>query len=482
MGSSCTNATSGTPMASSASPPVAARNARRDTPERSVGAMPLSCPVVMAKSDRVAFTCNGRPVTVDIAPGESLLSVLRERLDLTSVKDGCAPQGQCGCCTVLIDGAPWVACVTAAERVDGRTVTTIEGVDAAIRDRLVDSFVATGASQCGFCTPGILVRAAAVLKAGRANDRAAVDRALAAHLPVHRVVHHPGRHRRGCGRHARAQRGPRPRRRGASRRARRGCGPARGIEHSPRRRRASPTTGTRPTQLVAVPCRPTPTRPPSHAAGITGSSRESLLAAREQSREGPGTAHDSRRCRRSTCRRAPRRGAGRDRMGGTCVPRTGRVVVCTRWRAGDAARERWRVRGEGGVAGHGRGASSSPTIWAVRCGRCGHVKTWSGSARSARRSRRARCSTGRPCTCAAPSASPVGRCQRATATGRTACRAGGTGWRPPCPVRPSARGTRACGLAEERTVLLEGALAEAGAVTAGSDRDRGPPRCCSTRA
>ncbi|HEX5613862.1 MAG TPA: 2Fe-2S iron-sulfur cluster-binding protein, partial [Acidimicrobiia bacterium] len=55
-------------------------------------------------SDRVAFTCNGDPVDVEVEAGESLLSVLRERLGIVSVKDGCAPQGQCGCCTVLVDG------------------------------------------------------------------------------------------------------------------------------------------------------------------------------------------------------------------------------------------------------------------------------------------------------------------------------------------------------------------------------------------
>lgn len=135
----------------------------------------------MAKSDRVTFTCNDVTVDVEIEPAESLLTVLRERLRITSVKDGCAPQGQCGCCTVLVDGAPRVACVTAATRVEGRTVTTIDGVDAALRDRLVDAFVGTGASQCGFCTPGILVRATGLLGKGR-TDRVAVDRALAAHL------------------------------------------------------------------------------------------------------------------------------------------------------------------------------------------------------------------------------------------------------------------------------------------------------------
>lgn len=123
---------------------------------------------------RVGFTCNGKPVEVDAEPGESLLSVLRERLGLVSVKDGCAPQGQCGCCTVLVDGDARVACVTPAPRVAGRTVTTLEGLDPALRDRLAAAFVATGGSQCGFCTPGILMRAA-----GGSRD---VDRALAAHL------------------------------------------------------------------------------------------------------------------------------------------------------------------------------------------------------------------------------------------------------------------------------------------------------------
>jgi xanthine dehydrogenase small subunit len=132
-------------------------------------------------SDRVGFVCNGAPVDVDVAPGESLLSVLRERLGLVSTKDGCAPQGQCGCCTVLVDGDARVACVTPAVRVEGRAVTTVEGLDAASRDSLADAFVATGGSQCGFCTPGIVMRAASLLAKGRTR-RADVDRGLAAHL------------------------------------------------------------------------------------------------------------------------------------------------------------------------------------------------------------------------------------------------------------------------------------------------------------
>ncbi len=132
-------------------------------------------------ADRITFVCDGRAVDVDVEPGESLLLVLRERLGIVSVKDGCAPQGQCGCCTVLIDGQPRVACVTPAARVDGRAITTVDGLDGTTRDALVDAFVATGASQCGFCTPGIVVRCSALLAKGT-TDRAAVDRALAAHL------------------------------------------------------------------------------------------------------------------------------------------------------------------------------------------------------------------------------------------------------------------------------------------------------------
>ena len=101
--------------------------------------------------------------------------MLRERLGIVSAKDGCAPQGQCGCCTVLVDGEPRVACVTPIARVEGRAVTTIEGLDRAARDGAADAFVATGGSQCGFCTPGIVMRFAGT----RARD---VDRSLAAHL------------------------------------------------------------------------------------------------------------------------------------------------------------------------------------------------------------------------------------------------------------------------------------------------------------
>lgn len=130
----------------------------------------------MQETDRaVEFRLNGSPVATPVFEGESLLTVLRERFGVLSVKDGCAPQGQCGCCTVLVDGSSRVACVTPAERIAGRDVTTVEGLDPVERDRWAAALCATGGSQCGFCTPGIIVRLV-----GRGS--APVGRALAGHL------------------------------------------------------------------------------------------------------------------------------------------------------------------------------------------------------------------------------------------------------------------------------------------------------------
>ncbi len=124
------------------------------------------------------FVLDGETVEVDPAVG-SLLDALREQLGVRSAKDGCSPQGQCGCCTVWVDGTPRVACVTPVGRVRDRRVTTLAGL--ADADRWADAFCATGASQCGFCTPGIVMRLAA-LPPDRLGDRAAVERALLAHL------------------------------------------------------------------------------------------------------------------------------------------------------------------------------------------------------------------------------------------------------------------------------------------------------------
>ena len=115
--------------------------------------------------------------------GLTLLDVLREQLGVRSVKDGCSPQGQCGCCTVLVDGQPRVACVTPSRRVAGRVITTLEGLDADVRDGWARAFATTGGSQCGFCTPGIICRFAGLhAKGADHGDRDVAARALAAHL------------------------------------------------------------------------------------------------------------------------------------------------------------------------------------------------------------------------------------------------------------------------------------------------------------
>jgi aerobic-type carbon monoxide dehydrogenase small subunit (CoxS/CutS family) len=130
----------------------------------------------------VAFVLNGNEVAVE--DGISLLDALRGDFGCHSVKDGCSPQGQCGCCTVWVDGAPRVACVTPVRRVAGRQVTTLEGAPAALRDRWATAFVQHGASQCGFCTPGIVLRLAALEAEGpsRQSTRRDVEAALRAHL------------------------------------------------------------------------------------------------------------------------------------------------------------------------------------------------------------------------------------------------------------------------------------------------------------
>jgi xanthine dehydrogenase small subunit len=123
---------------------------------------------------------NGQQVEVPDS-GDTLLGLLRDHLGLSGPKDGCSPQGQCGCCTVLVDGQPRVACVTPARRVRGRSVTTIEGLAPERQQAWGDALCATGGSQCGFCTPGIVLRLEN-LAAQPETTEAAVDQSLLAHL------------------------------------------------------------------------------------------------------------------------------------------------------------------------------------------------------------------------------------------------------------------------------------------------------------
>jgi selenium-dependent xanthine dehydrogenase len=128
------------------------------------------------------FTLNGTPVSVDLRDGASLLELLRETCGLTSVKDGCAPEGSCGACTVMVDGKAVVSCAQPATRAAGRSVVTQEGLAADQRELWADAFVAAGASQCGFCSPGILMKAEALLAKNPEPSRHEIARALAGNL------------------------------------------------------------------------------------------------------------------------------------------------------------------------------------------------------------------------------------------------------------------------------------------------------------
>lgn len=147
-----------------------------------VRASSLAGPPRAGAGDTIAFIVDGCAVEIP-DDGDTLLGVLRDRLGIEAVLDGCSPQGQCGCCTVLVDDAPRVACVTPARRVAGRQVTTAAGLSPAEQQRWSEAFLACGASQCGFCTPGIVCRFVGHERRGAdLSDRTTVDKALAAHL------------------------------------------------------------------------------------------------------------------------------------------------------------------------------------------------------------------------------------------------------------------------------------------------------------
>jgi len=113
---------------------------------------------------KVRFRVNGRPVECDAEPGARLLDVLRETLHLTGTKEGCG-EGECGACTVILDGRAVNSCLVLAPQVEGKAVVTVEGLSNGRKLHPVQqAFVEKGAVQCGFCTPGFIMSAVVLLE------------------------------------------------------------------------------------------------------------------------------------------------------------------------------------------------------------------------------------------------------------------------------------------------------------------------------
>jgi len=130
----------------------------------------------------IQFTLNGQPRSVDARDDDSLLDVLRQRCGITSTKNGCQPQGQCGCCLALIDGKPKVTCAMPAKKAEGKQIITLEGVADDDRKLMADSFAAAAGLQCGFCIPGIALRAHAIVGKNPDPSRDEIARGLDVHL------------------------------------------------------------------------------------------------------------------------------------------------------------------------------------------------------------------------------------------------------------------------------------------------------------
>lgn len=127
---------------------------------------------------RATLTVNGRPIEIGIEPDDRLLDVLRDRLGLLGTKEACG-RGECGACTVLVRGRPVMSCLVLAARAD--EVVTIEGLRDEAR-ALREAFADAGAFQCGFCTPGQIVRGVALLREGLPADDGALRREMSGNL------------------------------------------------------------------------------------------------------------------------------------------------------------------------------------------------------------------------------------------------------------------------------------------------------------
>ena len=128
---------------------------------------------------KVTFVLNGREVSIEAPPDRRVADLLREDLGLTGLKEACGA-GECGACTILVDGTPMNSCLMPALKAQGREITTIEGLEKAdgSLEVLQEAFMGEGASQCGFCTPGMILTATALLKQNPDPDEGEIRHAL----------------------------------------------------------------------------------------------------------------------------------------------------------------------------------------------------------------------------------------------------------------------------------------------------------------
>ena len=130
----------------------------------------------------IAFKCNGKERKVDVEPTTRLLDMLREVLGLTGTKEGCS-EGECGACTVLIDGEPANSCLVMAGQVTGQSVTTIEGMGAVKKLHVIqEKLIEKGGTQCGICTPGIALTALAIQESEPKATRERIRELLAGNI------------------------------------------------------------------------------------------------------------------------------------------------------------------------------------------------------------------------------------------------------------------------------------------------------------
>jgi len=133
-------------------------------------------------SRTIQFTLNGRPVTAEVKPHHNAVEMLQTQFGLFGARESCG-QGLCGCCTVLVDGKPVSGCLTLAAFLDGAEVVTIEHLsDAGQLDPVQEAFIACGAFQCGYCTPGFVLMAKALLRENPDPDDEAIKDYLAGNL------------------------------------------------------------------------------------------------------------------------------------------------------------------------------------------------------------------------------------------------------------------------------------------------------------